>query len=69
MRFKSCTCGSTVFYIRQQIKGTCNFCVNADGSVADNSNMHDFLIYTNLRTYYRCVDCDKRAREVEDEIS
>lgn len=67
--FEPCGCGSTVFYMPQRISGICDFWVNADGTAADNSNMYDGLMHKDTRLYYRCVECDRRAKELTyDEV-
>lgn len=61
--FKTCKCGSETFYMRQKVHGIIHFEVDKFGEPADNSDMHDYLTHEDLRKYYRCVDCDRKAEE------
>lgn len=62
MKFKTCTCGSTKFYMLQRIKGYCNFYVDQFGEPTDNGGIHDGLEYKDVRKHYRCAICDKKAK-------
>ena len=67
MKFKRCQCGSETFYMRQNVTGMCDFYINCNGEEADNSGLHDNLLYKDARKYYRCANCDRRAKEAADD--
>lgn len=58
-------CGNESYYIKQSIKGTCDFYVRFDGEEAENGHIHDNLEYTNIVKYARCGKCDKRLFKLE----
>lgn len=64
--FEICRCGSTEFYMRQQVSGFCDFFVDMFGKpVEDNSSMYDNLHHRDTRKHYRCSDCDRIAKKAE----
>ena len=66
MKFKRCQCGSETFYMRQNVTGTIDYPVNIDGK-PDGYVSYDNINYYDARKYYRCIECDKRAQEVQDD--
>lgn len=65
MEIKICECGSNRFYMKQYISGVCHFIVDNHGEPAENYEMHDNLTYRDARKHYRCVDCERIAKEIE----
>lgn len=65
MRFKTCECGSDIFYMRQYIFGFGNFLIKSDGTEANNEELYAYVNHRDARKYYRCTRCDKRA-EIEE---
>lgn len=51
-------CGNDEFYIKQQVRGNCDYRERFDGEEADNSNMHDNLVYSGGNKAY-CSRCEK----------
>lgn len=66
MKFKRCQCGSETFYMRQNVTGTIDYPVNIDCEI-DGYISFDNINYHNARKYYRCIVCDRRAKEVQDD--
>ena len=62
MQFKTCQCGSNAFYMLLHIKGTGCYYVDNNGQPLDNAGIHDGLEYKDARKYYRCANCDRRAK-------
>lgn len=66
MKFKRCQCGSEMFYMRQNVTGTIDYIVGIDGE--PNAYVsYDNINYNDSRKYYRCIECDRRAKEVQDD--
>lgn len=60
MKFSDLTrcpfCGNDEYYTLQQIRGNCNYNERFDGKEADNTNMHDNLVYSGGNKAY-CSRC------------
>lgn len=50
-------CGGVVFYRKQTMRGKGVIYFNGNGTLADNSEMHDSLEYIIQKRFY-CSDCD-----------
>jgi hypothetical protein len=52
-------CGSDGgYFIRTYVTGKTVYRYNSDGTIGDNTHLHDYLHYRDLKTKY-CEDCEK----------
>ena len=51
-------CGNDEYYTSQQFKGICNYKERFDGTEADNSDIHDNIVYYGGNKAY-CSRCRK----------
>lgn len=66
-KFYPCSCGCDVFVMKRYVSGISYLLVGANGDGSDNEELTDGLSSKDCWKHYRCLDCGKKAKEIENE--